>query len=420
MKRANTLKIIISIFVFCISALNILVAQWVPDNYYSIPAKDKILIFTDNFDNNNNSWAMGDNIINKGEMKDGYFYWQSLNDKAHTTTRTVNMNYDGDFEIESEIKYISGGSGTAGISLIFGKGDGCEYEIMFTGNSSKFQIDSYSSKSQKTTEIFPFTSSEHINKAGYHNKLTVRKVGRQWYFFINTKFVYTMDAPEVCGKKVGFMVPSYATIAISYISIHKLWPSGTLNPADYNAISQTKLSKVLYDDFNDNSNNWILKESENMTRTISNGIMYFESKSSSSYLVRKTLELDEKTDFQIETSIKFVKGDEINENCIIWGNGPENDYRFRYCITGDGYYVIDKYTGDFTDLIGFTKSSNVKTNDYNLLTIRKYGRTYYFFLNKTLIHEQKYEAFFGNEIGFQVGSSVGINIDFLKVSTIKK
>lgn len=193
------------------------------------------------------------------------------------------------------------------------------------------------------------------------------------------------------------------------------------NPYSYYGVKSYDKQQIFTDSFNDNHNSWWTGDiKDNHYGYIKNGYYHYESKKANAKITYKYIKIEENKDYEIEASIKFLKGEKNTGNGLVWGYNSKNSYSYDYLFTSNGYYRLDKYVGKYEKYFEWKKSSLVKAKDYNILTIRKIGKKYYFFLNKTYVYSMPYEYFFGQRIGFQVTSFSAIKIDYLKVSYIKK
>jgi len=218
------------------------------------------------------------------------------------------------------------------------------------------------------------------------------------------------------------MQPHKITIALCFsLLTATLTAQEKLNPADYNFSKGLKLQYLLQDDFTKFNNYWLLGIEENSwSQTIEDGRLVFQS------LTNKTKEdlipviIDQKRDFEIETSIRFVEGKMDKAYGLQWGKAVNPFKQYDFLLTGGGHYSIDKYIGEFHDFIPFTLSEKVNRYAYNKMTVRKAGEKYYFFLNEKLIYSMPFEPFFGNLIGFQVPDYSTIMVDFIEIAYLDK
>jgi hypothetical protein len=192
-------------------------------------------------------------------------------------------------------------------------------------------------------------------------------------------------------------------------------------PADYNFSKGLKSQFVLQDDFSKFNNYWLLGIEENSwSESIENGSLVFQSLTDKSKEDLVPVIIDQKRDFEIEVSIKFVEGLMDKGYGLQWGKAVNPIRQYDFLLTGGGHYSIDKYTGEFTDYVPFTLSDIVNRYAFNKLTIRKIADKYYFFLNEKFIHSMPYEPFFGNLMGFQVGDRSTIMIDNIGIAYLDK
>jgi uncharacterized repeat protein (TIGR01451 family) len=188
-------------------------------------------------------------------------------------------------------------------------------------------------------------------------------------------------------------------------------------PTDYSFTKGQKKQYVLQDDFSKFSNYWLLGIEENSwSETIEDGHLVFQTLTNKSKEDLLPAIIDQKRDFEIETSIRFVEGQMDKGYGLQWGKSVNPVRQFDFLLTGSGHYTIDKYDGQFSDYVPFTLSDNVNRYAFNKLTVRKVSDKYYFFLNEKLIHTMPFEPFFGNLLGFQVGDKSTIMIDHIDIA----
>jgi hypothetical protein len=174
---------------------------------------------------------------------------------------------------------------------------------------------------------------------------------------------------------------------------------------------------IYYDDFT--TNKGLKTDCNNCYSTYNYGYLEFGI-NSDKYVGTVNLNkyINYSNDFQLEATMKFENGDNNNNNGIRWGASENSEFRFGF--TGDGYFNLTKYENDnWVNLTKWIKSSNIKLNDYNKITIRKFSNEYYFFINEFLVHKCPYERlpFQGENFLFSnVNSTVRvskINIEYL-------
>ena len=192
-------------------------------------------------------------------------------------------------------------------------------------------------------------------------------------------------------------------------------------PADYSFSNELKSQFVFQDDFSKFNNYWLLGIEENSWwERIEDGHLVFQSLTDKPKEDLLPVIIDQKRDFEIEVSIRFVEGLMDKGYGIQWGKAINPFKQFDFLLTGAGHYTIDKYTGQFQDYVPFTVSDNVNRYAFNKLTVRKVADKYYFFLNEKLVYSMSFEPFFGNLLGFQVGENSTIMIDNINIAYLDK
>ena len=195
--------------------------------------------------------------------------------------------------------------------------------------------------------------------------------------------------------------------------------SEALAQADYSDYPEARRSEVFFDDFNDNQNEWMIGSLSKGNRVgkIENGHYYWDANSKYYGLNAswKAIPIDENKDFEIEASIKYVKGRGREQaTALSWGRSAKGSF---YLAFKDDEYVVSIWTDRRKPelVTAWTQTPLLKEGDYNKLTIRKVEQTYYLFINEGLVHTmKKTKKFFGPNIGFESNNT--IHVDYLRVS----
>jgi len=197
---------------------------------------------------------------------------------------------------------------------------------------------------------------------------------------------------------------------------------------NYSDYSEYEKQLIFFDDFKNAENDWSIGTYGDGCRKtkIKNGYFKIESLCDNQfpYFWTNLVNIDETKDFEIEANIMFVYGEDSNSNSLVWGDGmidgTKFSYRYRFGISGNGKYMIDKYSGSWEYIKNWTKSSNINKGQYNKLTIRKIKDNNYYFINNQFVHKSIFESFYGQRIGFQSSQNATIRIDYISVSYLSK
>ncbi|MBE9468630.1 MAG: caspase family protein [Bacteroidetes bacterium] len=189
----------------------------------------------------------------------------------------------------------------------------------------------------------------------------------------------------------------------------------------YSGIPIEEKKIIFEDDFEKFNNYWLLGIEENSwIENLEKGNLFFQSLTNKPKQDILPVIFDYNRDFEIETKIKFEKGEMDKAYGFQWGKSQNPVKQFDFLLSANGQFTIDKYTGEFHDYVPFTQSKLVNSYASNKITIRKVEDTYYFFLNENLIHTMPFEPFFGNLLGFQVAENSTMLVDYIRVSYLGK
>ncbi|MBN1251106.1 MAG: hypothetical protein JXR51_16550 [Bacteroidales bacterium] len=204
-------------------------------------------------------------------------------------------------------------------------------------------------------------------------------------------------------------------IILTFVNINLF--SQSMSPSDYDSFRYNK-TNIFYDDFSSNENSWFTGSTDNKFASIREGKYFVQTlNDESSQTVNMQIDFDNSKDFEIEASIRFVSGTETSGQAFLWGitNDPYEDYGYLFSQTAK-FEITNYKDRTYNKFIDWTELDNYKSKQFNLLTIRKYHNVYYFFFNEKMVYSMSFVNFYGKKIGFEIGKSSSIEIDFLKVS----
>lgn len=189
----------------------------------------------------------------------------------------------------------------------------------------------------------------------------------------------------------------------------------------YTDYSNAEKIGVLREDFNASSVSWEGYESGRRSTRLEDGQLIFTSFNDNSQVKYKTISIDWTSDWEIEYAVKWISGKENSAMDLIWDKESGNDNKFHFGFTANKKHVLAEYRDNaYEHILKFVLSDNLYRSARNIMTVRKVGETYYFFVNKTLIKTLPYKDVKGDLIGFTVPPNTSIAVDYLYVSQLKK
>lgn len=405
-----------------------------------VPSYDAA-IFSDDFSTNSYGWYEGtEENCRIYDLKPGYLELESKCTGSYTTMNFNNnsgftINTTRDFEIEISI-YAFSGEDNNSHSLGWGKDPQKDDRYSFgISRNGQYVISKYSNGNW--SYIKEWTTSSEINTQGY-NKMTIRKIGSYHYFFINEVFVHSAPFEPFFGQRLSMQcnqnsVGRFDNLHIRYIQktepIKKYEPPvvmRTFGEASYTDFSSADKEIVFSDDFSTNSYGWYEGREDNCRIfDYQPGFLQLESICTGNYTTMNFNSdngffIDDTRDFEIEVSIYPVSGEDDNGNSLSWGKAKDGDNRYMFGITRNGQFSIWKYNGNWVSWKEWTESTFINKQNYNLLTIRKVGSYYYFFINKGLVHQQPFESFFGQRLSFQSNQNAVARFDNIRIAYLRK
>ena len=153
-----------------------------------------------------------------------------------------------------------------------------------------------------------------------------------------------------------------------------------------------------------------------------NGKYYFQhkKKEGSREITTRTFSIDFSKDFEIETSILKISGEQDYGISFLYDYKDSDDYS-EFGITSTGYYrVAESKTGSYSTIKSWTKSASLKTGNYatNKLKIKKSGNRVTYYANGTYLYGMDFKKFKGSKMGFKLYRNQKVAIDYFRVKYI--
>lgn len=189
------------------------------------------ILFSEDFSSNNGKWREGSSDSRYFKIENGYYVIQSFKTGFYSAAKfneddQFNIDQSRDFQIECKMKFISGEDNNSN-SLNWGqkKEDWSNLRFGFSGDGS-YKVFSFDDTAENNwTSYKSWTESAALSKNDY-NKMTVRKVADQYYFFINETLVTTVPFKPFFGQVLSVQSNQNTTIRIDDIRISYIQPDG--------------------------------------------------------------------------------------------------------------------------------------------------------------------------------------------------
>ncbi|WP_020532904.1 TIR domain-containing protein [Flexithrix dorotheae] len=196
-------------------------------------------IYEDFFVDNRNSWWKGDeNYL--GRVENGYYHFESMIDKGAWSAPEIDLDESRDFEIEMKIKYLKGKKNNS-LDLVWGKSDDEKYTFGFSANGY-YVIRGF--LEEEWQDFKEWTKSDIVSGNEY-NKLTVRKIGGNYYFFLNETYVHSMPFKALPGKRTGANVLANTAMAVDDFKVSYLNVELQASQSDENLEIKSQESPIL-------------------------------------------------------------------------------------------------------------------------------------------------------------------------------
>lgn len=375
-------------------------------------------IFTEYFNNNDNSWYVGESDKWSFKVENGVYKISRMVADTRGTCwgKYIYINQSKDFSIKATIMHRSGIE-NFGYGIVWGYKDADNTSSFLIAADGHYKV--MKTVSGTTTDLIAWTKSSAINQGNnVYNVLRIEKTGSNYLFYINGTYLTEVSYEYFSDQNIGFEVYDNQSIEVDDLIVSEDQSGSALKPLSNNQDNNKSQNFAEY--FSDNSNNWYVGESDKWSYKVENGLYKINRKltDGKSTFIAKSIPIDETKDFTIESDIEHTGGVKNYGYGVTWGYKDTKNC-FIFYISGTGYYKITKIEDDVTtNLVDWTFNSSIVQTDYtfNKMKIEKSGNNYSFYVNGTYLTQIPYEAFFGQQIGFELEDNQSISVDDLIVN----
>ncbi len=189
------------------------------NEYYDYFENTKRTFFTDNFDNNANQWAIGNDDQKYASINNGIYTFRDIASYGWQVTR-INQSIDisKDFEIEFRMK-LNIKDQYSIITIFFGNGYQKANTISFAGLESNCLS---AGSNYYLTKYSNNTYLNYIIEYSSFNLFTIRKVKDTMYLFYNRILAFSTKIDLIPVSELGFFLANKNGIELDFIKVSYL------------------------------------------------------------------------------------------------------------------------------------------------------------------------------------------------------
>jgi hypothetical protein len=171
---------------------------------------------------------------------------------------------------------------------------------------------------------------------------------------------------------------------------------------------------LMYEFFDDNKFKWFEGESESASAAVSGGTYAIQHKASgTSFKDVASLDIDTKSDFEIQARIKVISGDPAKANFgLIFGCKKWNGYFFGLGASSK-CEIFEQTSKGKTSI--YDQEEKIDVEKANSFYVKKIGDTISFYLNGKKVSETEFSSLPGSDIGFWIDNNLEIEVEDLVV-----
>lgn len=190
------------LFTLMLSLLNLAIAQVVEG-------------YEDEFEHS--AWSEGNSASSFSKVINGqYILWHKRTSTSWLYTKSLYLDPDRDFYIETKMTQLSGVSND-GYGLVFGMSGIQNYYSFVVSSNGKYKLYGYSNG-----EFFSpqeWAKVKGINKQGTANVIGIKKTGSEISFYVNGILMFTQAYQPFFGLSIGFVLNRDMKVAVDYFKV---------------------------------------------------------------------------------------------------------------------------------------------------------------------------------------------------------
>lgn len=177
-------------------------------------------IFAEGFDDNSRGWVVTAADSAYCAMGKGRMRMKTIKGEQHSyKLREILVNPERDFEIEAQMKQVSG-SQDNGYGIAWAMKDnqnGYHYLIRSLGSFTIRKVENGAVK----TMVDWTPSNQMLHLRGTPNKLVIRKTGLRYNFYLNDIWMAEIPFSNLAGQQLGFALEGENLIEMDYLAVRE-------------------------------------------------------------------------------------------------------------------------------------------------------------------------------------------------------
>lgn len=183
--------------------------------------------------------------------------------------------------------------------------------------------------------------------------------------------------------------------------------------------AQVDIDYILEDNFENNKNGWMLTKEKGFVSEIKNNNLYFKNETKKFKRASIKTKLNLQKDFKIETAIKLVSGTNNNLISLKFNKDDETKNYETYeefGFTDNGYWkYIKNVSFKNVENTGWLKISNIKSKEFNKLTILKINERVFFLINDKPVLVKSSASFNEKKMALEIPNNAEVVFDYFKL-----
>lgn len=188
----------------------------------------------------------------------------------------------------------------------------------------------------------------------------------------------------------------------------------------YNGIPAHDKANILFEDFSADGGVFPVNRSAvERQEKVYDGEFYIISYGHKPVYKLHSQSIDTKDDYEIEMKFRFGEGFSYTMAGMAFGGDQRNSH-FRFITDVYGNYEISIHQHGTDKILNSGQTRRrYSADEARSLTLRKVKDQWHFFISEELVHQTSEMAFFGDRLGFRLGGTRTMKVDYYRVSRLQ-
>lgn len=179
---------------------------------------------------------------------------------------------------------------------------------------------------------------------------------------------------------------------------------------------------IFEESFENNNKNWKTLQDNDGLGIIENGTLQLACVAEEAACTQwiPNIEINTKLNFNISLETTWIDGNTDATYELEWGIDDDDTHSYSFGITADGKFQYSVFVNDeWKYIVPLTTSSAIHQKGKNKIGIQKKQEKIIFYVNDQIVHEDRFQDFFGQKMSLVIWGKQLVNFDHISIGYLE-